>query len=331
MSYTDLIGNKSDLCSTLIQALNFLKQKQSLQEGEIRFPACLLEKNATSVIPIPSRLFYSFAESVDGYHNQRKKSNLEVESLLLRDFISSKNKHLRNKHLHIIDVGGGDGVRGYHIAKMLQSFSIKIQYYCIDGSKTMIDKSCALFKSHNIPWIGYRSRFEDFANIKIKRAKDDIFLILFLDNYLNYTPQDVKNILSHSTLTVNDIIIVGTKTPDTTVDSAFLIQEFIKYSDDKMRMGVFKELGFKRNDLLDFMVFNEKNSQIEIYTAIKSTSNMVTGLLLECGDIFLSNVARRPTQKLFVSELEAFYSVRALHNKNIDRYQTIAICTKKRA
>ena len=101
--------------------------------------------------------------------------------------------------------------------------------------------------------------------------------------------------------------------------------EYIKYADDEMRMGVFKELGLGREDLIDHIHYNPQRHQIEVYSIIAGDVRC-GGLNLKKRDIFLTNIARRPSARILESELSNYYDTQVIQNKKIDSSLAIAVC-----
>lgn len=317
------------LISELISSINQQKAGVPLPDGEKRFPNCLLESYGKKILAIPSRLFYMTDEAISGYHEQRKSSNLASEGLLLENSFILNNIKSRDQRVHLVDVGGGDGLRALNIVGNLLIQGTSVRYTCIDGSPNMIEMNRNNFLQTGITWAGKCIRFENFRGTKLDRSPNELQVVLFLgNNYGNFSVDDVADLLSHPNLNSDDLVIIGTDTPRSSIDGDFIINEFEKYSDDRMRMAVLKKLGLRRDELLDLYQYNSSKYQIEVYSLVKSSpSDIAFELNVEKGDIFLANVARRPPVEVLREELSPYFEVDILHDRDVDATLSLAICS----
>jgi hypothetical protein len=325
------LSSTTEARADLIDALKRQKQGLALARAEKRFPKCSYEDMGVAVMAIPSRLFYAFENSVDGYHKQRQSSNLAAEGRLVSKHIDTHLTHLP-ANISIIDVGGGDGIRGLAVADAFALLGKTVNYTCYDGSAVMLDRSAKLFKSHSYKWRGIQGRFEDFKNTDLNEADDrHAKIIMFLgNNYGNYSPDDIAEILTHKDFYAHDAIIIGTDVPQDENDGVFYIKEMTKYSDDAMRMGVFSQLGFERKNLCDFMQFDAKNHQVEVFSVVlHDVAVPDSDLSFSAGNVFLANIARRPPANVLAKELSDFFEVSVIKDAEIDSNLALAVCTKK--
>ena len=110
-------------------------------------------------------------------------------------------------------------------------------------------------------------------------------------------------------------MIIGTDIPADSDDGAFVLEEFLKYSDDRMRMNVLRELGLERQDIVDFIQYNDDRHQIEVYSVVKhDVRSKSLGFDFSQSDIILSNVARRPPIDVLRAELEEFFRVMIINH-----------------
>ena len=107
-----------------------------------------------SVLAIPSRLFYAFERAVDGYHHQRESSDLSAEAKLLENSEFANQIGQYGKPVHLIDIGGGDGLRAKCIAQYLQQSGLRVSYTCYDGSDVMMQKNRETFQPLGMNWNG---------------------------------------------------------------------------------------------------------------------------------------------------------------------------------
>lgn len=314
----------------LVDSINFQISSGGLKNGEIRFPKSMFEDLGKRVVVIPSRLFYSFSSAVDGYHKQRERSDLSAESFLISDNLNSIVDTQRFSSVHLIDIGGGDGVRGLRIAQSLRAQDLAVRYTNYDGSTIMLDKSKTLFEKNEISWNGVRGRFEDFKLNPIEETENELKLFLFLgNNYGNYASEDVISMFKHEQMRSEDALVIGIDTPCQETLDEFYLREIEKYHDDKMRMGLFSQLGFKRENLIDIIQVNREREQVEVYSLVSKKSSL-SELKIEGNDLFLANIARRPSLDNLKKELSEVFTVVILKNANsVEKQLTLAVCKLK--
>ncbi|MEZ5704644.1 MAG: L-histidine N(alpha)-methyltransferase [Burkholderiaceae bacterium] len=219
--------------------------------------------------------------------NKENLPTSQSEGILLKGSSVLKSIASCRQAVHLIDVGGGDGLRALNIAENLIRQGTPVRYTCIDGSPSMLEMNRNNFFSTGISWSERCIRFEEFRDTDLDRRPSEVQLVLFLgNNYGNFSVEDVAEILSHPDLTSNDLVIIGTDTYRSSIDGDFVMNEFEKYSDDRMRMAVLSKLGLRRDELLDLYQYDRTRCQIEVYSLIKSTpANVAAGLNIEKGDI----------------------------------------------
>lgn len=312
----------------LFEALVRQRAGNNLLNGERRFPTSHFEDMGLPVLAIPSRLFYAFHASVEGYHGQREISNLFAEAKLLESNDFADRLQNGDHLIHIVDIGGGDGVRAKNIATYLLNSGRGVSYTCYDGSEVMLEKNQKTFEDVNILWHGLSGSFEDFnTNSDILNSNEQNIFLFLGNNYGNYTPLDIFEMFSHRYRGRNDLLIIGTDTPNDDCDGAFMLSEFMKYSDDRMRMGVFHQLGLQRTDLLDLFQYNKDRHQIEVYSIVKHDVKCEEhDFEFYNREIFLSNIARRPPITILEKELSEFFDVEVFKNADIDNTLALAIC-----
>lgn len=315
----------------LISALSRQQSGQLLENNERRFPRSGLEDLGVRVLAIPSRLFYAFEDAVDGYHVQRSVSDLTAEAKLLQESAFYDRISSDVRQVNLIDIGGGDGIRAKEVAKTLLDRGFSVNYICYDGSDVMIAKNKVTFIDVSTSWQGILGRFEDFtaAHDVLDRASDlNIFLFLG-NNYGNYAPSDIHEMFTHTRAKrCRDILVIGTDAPHDASDGSFVLNEFLKYSDDQMRMGVFSEIGFNRRQISDLIQYNPNRHQVEIYVTVTSPlRDGLGGLSFERGDVFLANIARRPPVNVLKNELSDHFHVEVFKGSN--NSLALAICRWK--
>ena len=315
----------------LTHLLELQRNGQPLPMDERRFPTSMLEDMRVPVLAIPSRLFYAFEEGIEGFHEQREQSNLHAEARLFATHILPKISDGSSQVLHFVDVGAGDGGRGRAITDAAKERGFSVRYTCYDGSSLMIGRNESTFSDCHVRWSAVKGRFEDFRNASILLKEDEINILLFLgNNYGNYDPEDIAEMLLHKQMRPRDLLLIGTDIPNDDHDGMFVLREFLKYSNDRMRMGVFRQLGLDREALRDFVQYNPDRHQVEVYCVVAQVPVHLSPTLdVRIGDVFLANVARRPTAAMLSAELSRHFVVEVFKNRDADPLLALAVCRRR--
>ncbi|MDK9784589.1 L-histidine N(alpha)-methyltransferase [Vibrio sp. B172a] len=170
----------------------------------------------------------------------------------------------------------------------------------------------------------------DFKLNPIEETENELKLFLFLgNNYGNCASEDVVSMFKHEQMRSEDALVIGIDTPCQETLDEFYLREIEKYHDDKMRMGLFSKLGFKRENLIDIIQVNREREQVEVYSLVSKKSSL-SELKIEDNDLFLANIARRPSLDNLKKELSEVFTVVILKNANsVEKQLTLAVCKLK--
>jgi hypothetical protein len=300
---------------------------------EKRYPRCLFEDLGKSVIVVPSRLTYRFAESVQGYFELKSTEDASLETSLFESNVDAllESGNLISEEVGIIDLGCGSGSKGAQIAMTLMGRGHDVLCTCVDGSPRMLRASQDRMNQLGISCDSKQLRFEAFPgqDLNAFRPKSGgMLLVLFLGcTYGNYDPVDVGGILNNPTLEATDLVMIGTGTSPQQKKVAFIQETLMDYWNPVMRLALLEAIGFMKAELQNHVAYNPQREQFEMYVLVRKVSNpILRGLGIVPGDIFLTGVARRPCRDRLREELSKYFDTQLASDDARGPYHTVAFC-----
>lgn len=293
-----------------------------------KYPLSFFEKRNKPVILIPQSMMYLFDVAAKGYAELKRGEDFSLEAGIINKDICSFLNGVNG--VNIFDLGGGDGRKGAQVAKFINSQGLKVSYHSIDGSQKMLNINREFIHSNQIQYGGgHHMSFSDFKKFQLNqfRQQGEMNLLLFLGStYGNFKPDNICQIVNHHEI---DLFYISNPTRPDQDTGEFIRRQILDYWNPVMRIGTLKKIGFKEEELQNYVMYNSEDNQIELYVFVKGVSSeKLKKIGIVSGDIFLTCISRKPSKEEFQRELSPYFKPTLLSDSQKEQYLTVGRCER---
>jgi len=260
-----------------------------------------------------------------------KKSIIDKEVHLIKEYMEPIIKNLSEKQYNIIDLGCGNGKKAAIFIKDFSKF-VKVRYCPIDISSYMVSKAAKTIKSLKLgEVIEFKWNISDFENLSnitplLRESNFKNHFLLLLGNTLgNFDRDDILNGIKQS-MKKNDYILIGNGLNSSNQEEA--LKAYKNTFIEKFLVRVINHIGLSNEDVSYEVRF--KDSRVEMIYILKkdkTVSYLNKKIRFYKGDFIITAVSYKYSKEEFQKILSKFFKDVKIYTDTEKTY-ALALCKK---